>query len=92
MITAYSSRLYLTHDHDFNKFCDKNEHSTSCNNEWVSCNCPICHAEDVVATQAESFEYNPFITTLAFEFAVCPTAKANDFVALSSQRGPPFLS
>ncbi|MBQ5648134.1 MAG: hypothetical protein IIV16_03310 [Alistipes sp.] len=92
MVTAYSSRLYLTVNHEFSTFCYKTEYASSCQDEWLRCDCPICHAEDVVATEAEHFEYNPFFTTLAYEFAICPTAEANNIVTLSSLRGPPYLS
>jgi hypothetical protein len=62
------------------------------NGAWVSCNCPICHAEDYLATEAENFEYHPVITTLECEFGVIPTAQANRIVVTSSLRGPPCLS
>ena len=91
MITAVSSRIYLTHDRGFYEFCCHTEEA-SANNQFVYCNCPICHAEDFTATEAEYFEYNPFVTTLLCEFGTTPTASANRIVVTSSLRGPPCLS
>lgn len=91
MITAVSSRIYLTHDRGFYEFCGHDE-DASVNNQIVYCNCPICHAEDFTATEAEYFEYNPVATTLLCEFGTTPTASANRIVVTSSLRGPPCLS
>ena len=92
MITAFSSRLYLTHDRGYYEDYLRTEHPSHESGAWVSCNCPICHAEDYLATEAEYFEYNPIITTLECEFGVLPTAQANRIVVTSSLRGPPCLS
>ena len=92
MITAFSSRLYLTHDRGFYEDYLRTEHPSHESGAWVSCNCPICHAEDYLATEAEYFEYNPVITTLECEFGIIPTAQANRIVVTSSLRGPPCLS
>ena len=91
MLTAVSSRFYLTHDRGFYDIYFSTEHAShDC--EKLVCNCPICHAEDFVATEAKFFEYNPIITTLLCEFEVAPTASANSIVITSSLRGPPCLS
>ena len=91
MLAAVSSRVYLTHDRGFSDLYYCSEHAShDC--EILFCNCPICHAEDFVATEAEFFEYNPIITTLLCEFEVVPTASANRIVITSSLRGPPCLS
>lgn len=92
MITAYSSRLYLTLDHGFVKTSWGTKIFTDDSCEQLRCNCPICHAEELLSTEAESFDYQPFFTTLTFEFAVCHTAEANNIATLSSLRGPPYLS
>lgn len=92
MVTAYVSRGYLAHDREFNKvICHAVDHNAS-NDARLVCNCPICHAEDVVATPAESFEYHPFVAIIECEYGVLPTASANDIVISSSLRGPPCLS
>ena len=91
MIVAGATRLYLSHNEGFDASA-WDIHTTSANGDWLRCNCPICHAEDFTATEAESFEYHTFISTLSFEFAVYKTAAANAIVILSSLRGPPCLS
>ena len=91
MITALSSRVYLTHDRGFYEvFCHAED--TAAENASLHCNCPICHAEDFTATEAEYFDYNPIVTTLLCEFGTKPTASANRIVVTSSLRGPPCLS
>ena len=92
MFVAAGTRLYLGHSEGFDASA-WDWHLTDYNdNEHIRCDCPICHAEDFTATEAESFEYHAFISTLSFEFAVYKTAVANDIVILSSLRGPPCLS
>ena len=91
MIVAGVTRLYLTHNEGFDVSA-WDIHTTSTEGDSVRCNCPICHAEDFTATEAKSFEYHAFISTLSYEFAVYQTATANDIVVLSSLRGPPCLS
>ena len=95
MIASVSSRVWITHDRGYYEDYLRTAHPSSANTDngaWVSCNCPICHAEDYLATEAEYFEYNPIITTLECEFGVVPTAQANRIVITSSLRGPPCLS
>ena len=93
MITAFSSRLYLTHDRGYYEDYLRTEHPSHDNGAWVSCNCPICHAEDFLTIAAELFDYSPIISVLEFEHYVLPTAKANsNIVAISALRGPPQLS
>ena len=92
MITAFSSRTYLTHDRGYYEDYLRTGHPSHESGAWVSCNCPICHAEDYLAVEAEYFEYNPIITTLECEFGVIPTAQANRVVVISSLRAPPYLS
>lgn len=92
MFIALTSRAYLTHDRGYWEDYLRTEHPSHESSEWVSCNCPICHAEDYLATEAEYFEYNPIITTLECDFGVAPTASANRIVVTSSLRGPPCLS
>jgi hypothetical protein len=92
MIMAFSSRLYLTHDRDYYEDILRTEQSSHDNGAGVSCNCPICHAEDYIAIKAEYFEYHPIITTIDYEFAVKPTATANRIVVTTALRGPPCLS
>ena len=92
MITALASRAYLTHGSDYYESIWNTEQSASDNGAWVECNCPVCHAEDYLAVEAEYFYYNPIITTINHEFGVIATAKANSIVVTSSLRGPPYLS
>ena len=92
MIFAVSSRVWLTHERGYYEDYIRTSHPSAEAGEWMSCNCPICHAEDFIATEAEYFEYHPFITTLLCEYAVIPTASANRIVVISSLRGPPCLS
>ena len=92
MITAFASRLYLTHDRGYYEDYLRTEHPSHESGAWVSCNCPICHAEDYLAVEAEYFDYNPIITTIECEYGVIPTAEANRIVVTSSLRGPPYLS
>ena len=91
MLAAVSVRVYLTHDRGFYEvFYHMEDNSAGETN--VHCNCPICHAEDFTATEAEYFDYNPTVTTLLCEFGIRPTASANRIVVTSSLRGPPCLS
>ena len=92
MFIAFTSRTYLTHDRGYWEDFLRTEHPSHESSEWVSCNCPICHAEDYLATEAEYFEYNPIITTIEFEYGIISTAEANRIVVTSSLRGPPCLS
>ena len=95
MITAFSSRLYLTHDRGYYEDYLRTAHPSAANTDngaWVSCNCPICHAEDFIAVAAEYFDYSPIISELEFEPSTLPTAKANRVVTISSLRAPPCLS
>ena len=92
MITAFSSRLYLTHDRGYYEDYLRTEHPSHESGAWVSCNCPICHAEDFIAVAAEYFDYSPIISELEFEQSILPTAQANNIVIVSSLRGPPYLS
>ena len=90
MITALSSRVYLTHDRGFS--IDYQTKANAAEKDNFYCDCPICHAEDFTATEAEYFDYNPIVTTLLCEFGIEPTASANRIVVTSSLRGPPCLS
>lgn len=91
MLAAVSVRVHLTHDRGFYATSyHLGENSSEPAN--FHCNCPICHAEDFTATEAEYFDYNPIVTTLLCEFAIKPTASANRIVVTSSLRGPPSLS
>ena len=92
MIFAVSSRVWLTHSRGYYEDYLRTSHPSADAGEWVSCNCPICHAEDFLAVAAEYLEYRPFITALECEVSVLPTAKANDIIVVSSLRGPPCLS
>ena len=92
MVVAGGTRLYLTHNQGFDASAWDIHLSDFSEHEQLRCNCPICHAEDFVATEAETFEYHTFITTLSYEFAIYQTAAANDIVVLSSLRGPPCVS
>ena len=92
MIVAGGTRLYLNHNQGFDASAWDIHLSDYSEHEQLRCNCPICHAEDFVATEAETFEYHAYISTLSYEFAVYKTAAANDIVVLSSLRGPPCLS
>lgn len=92
MITALSSRFYLTHGSDYYESIRNTEQSASDNGAWIECNCPVCHAEDFLAVAAELFEYNAIIAELEWEQSILPTAKANNIVVVSSLRGPPYLS
>lgn len=91
MIVAVATRLYISHNEGFDASA-WDIHTTSANGDWLRCNCPICHAEDLVATVVETVEYNPIITTFECEFAIAPTKEANRIVITSSLRGPPALS
>ena len=84
--------MYLNHNQGFDASAWDIHLSDYSEHEQLRCNCPICHAEDFVATEAETFEYHAYISTLSYEFAVYKTAAANDIVVLSSLRGPPCLS
>ena len=92
MIFAVSSRVWLTHERGYYESYLGTAHPSEEAGAWVSCNCPICHAEDYLATEAEYFEYNPIITTIEFEYGIISTAEANRIVVTSSLRGPPCLS
>ena len=92
MITAMASRLYLTHGSDYYESLGNTQQSASDNGAGVECNCPVCHAEDFLATEAEYFEYSPIISVLECERGVKPTAAANRVVVISSLRAPPYLS
>ena len=92
MLAAISSRIYLRHDRGYYEDFLRTAHPASDCSAWVSCNCPICHAEDFLAIEAEYIEYHPFITTLLCEFGTAPTSAANRIVEASSLRGPPCLS
>ena len=92
MFIAFTSRTYLTHDRGYWEDFLRTEHPSHESSEWVSCNCPICHAEDFLAVEAEYFNYQPFITIQFCEYAVADVAEANRIVVTSSLRGPPCLS
>ena len=95
MIIAVSSRAWITHDRGYYENFLRTAHPSATNADngaWVACNCPICHAEDYLATAAEYFIYSPIISVLEFEQSILPTAAANDIVVVSSLRGPPCLS
>ena len=93
MIFAVSSRVWLTHDRGYYENYLRTAHPSEEAGAWVSCDCPICHAEDCVATEVEYFIYIPTATTLLCEFAVPQTASAySNIVDVSSRRGPPYLS
>ena len=74
MIVSVSSRAWITHDRGYYEDYLRTAHPSANNGTWVSCNCPICHAEDFIAIEAEYFEYNPIITTLECDFGAIPTA------------------
>jgi hypothetical protein len=92
MIVSVSSRLWLTHDRGYYEDFLRTAHPSADAHAWVSCNCPICHAEDFLATEAEYFDYSPIISVLECERAIQPTATANKVVVISSLRAPPYLS
>ena len=92
MIVAVSSRLYLTHGSDYYESIWNTEQTASDNGSWLVCNCPVCHAEDFLAVEPKSFDYNPIITTLQYEYAIAPTSAASRIVVVSSLRAPPYLS
>ena len=93
MVVAVSSRAWLTHDRGYYEDYLRTAHPSADCGAWVACNCPICHAEDVVATEAEDFVYQPVVTAIEFELAILPTASAKDTQArILSLRGPPYLS
>lgn len=92
MIVSVSSRVWITHDRGYYEDFLRTAHPSEDAHTWVSCNCPICHAEDFLAVAAEIFEYNPIIVELEWEQSILPTAAANDIVVVSSLRGPPYLS
>lgn len=92
MVLAVSSRVWLTHERGYYESYLRTAHPSEEAGVWVSCNCPICHAEDFIATEAEYFEYTPFVTTLLCEFGTAPTVAANRITIISSLRGPPCLS
>lgn len=92
MIISVSSRVWLTHDRGYYEDYLRTAHSSADNHAWVSCNCPICHAEDFIATAAEYFTYSPIIVALEFEQGLQLTAPANRVVTLASLRAPPYLS
>lgn len=91
MVLAISGRLYLSHGSDYYESLWNTETTASDRGAWVVCNCPVCHSEEFVSTEAELFEYNPWVTSLLFEFAIEPTTSANRIAIISSQRGPPAL-
>lgn len=92
MIVSVSSRMWLTHDRGYYEDFLRTAHPSEDAHAWVSCNCPICHAEDFLATEAEYFDYSPIISVLECERAIQPTATANRVVVISSLRAPPYLS
>jgi hypothetical protein len=92
MIVSVSSRVWITHDRGYYEDFLRTAHPSADNHAWVSCNCPICHAEDYLAVAADYFDYSPIIVELEFEPGVLPTAQANRIVVTSSLRGPPCLS
>lgn len=92
MIVSVSSRVWVTHDRGYYEDYLRTTHSSARNGAWVSCNCPICHAEDYVAVVAEYFDYHLSISVLECEVIVVPTAQANKIVVSSSLRAPPYLS
>lgn len=92
MIVALSSRLYLSHGSDYYESLHNTEQCAADNGEWVDCNCPVCHEENFLATEAKLIEYNPIISILLCEYGVEPTALANNIVVATSLRGPPALS
>ena len=92
MIVALTSRMYLTHDRGYWEDYLRTEHPSHESSEWVSCNCPICHAEDFLAVEAEYFDYQPAIIIQLREYAVADVAEANRTIVVSSLRGPPCLS
>lgn len=92
MAISATTRLYITHDRGYYEDYLRTAHPSCDCNAWVSCNCPICHAEDFLSTEAENFEYNPIVVELDFERAFQPTATANQVPTASSLRAPPYLS
>ena len=92
MLVAISSRMWITHDRGYYEDYLRTAHPSHESGAWVSCNCPICHAEDYLAVEAEYIEYQPVVLVLEFEYSVRPTAQANRIVVTSSLRGPPYLS
>ncbi|MBP3550654.1 MAG: hypothetical protein J6J57_03300 [Alistipes sp.] len=92
MIVSVSSRMWITHDRGYYEDFLRTAHPSADAHTWVSCNCPICHAEDFIAVAAEYFDYSPIISELEFEQGILPTAQANNIVIVSSLRGPPYLS
>ena len=93
MVVALSSRVWLTHDRGYYESYLRTAHPSAEAGAWVACNCPICHAEEVVAIEAEDFVYQPVVSVVEFEQAILPTASAKDIqVNLFSLRGPPYLS
>ncbi|MBR2326981.1 MAG: hypothetical protein IKA49_06480 [Alistipes sp.] len=92
MVISLSSRVWITHDRGYYEDYLRTAHPSADNGAWVSCNCPICHAEDFISTAAEYFEYSPIIVELEFKQSILPTAMANRVVVLSSLRAPPYLS
>lgn len=92
MILAVSSRVWVTHDRCYYEDYLRTSHPSAENGAWVSCNCPICHAEDYIAVAAEYFEYHPIITVIESEKAIQPVASANKIIVTLSLRAPPYLS
>uniref|UniRef100_UPI004057B51A hypothetical protein n=1 Tax=Alistipes sp. TaxID=1872444 RepID=UPI004057B51A len=92
MIISVSSRVWLAHDRGYYEDYLRTAHPSADAHAWVSCNCPICHAEDFIAVAAEYFNYSPIISELKFGRSILPTAKANNIVVVVSLRAPPYLS
>ena len=92
MIFAVSSRVWITHDRGYYEELRLTANSSQGASESIRCNCPICHAEDYLATEAEYFDYHPFVTTLLCEFGIQPTSSASRTILATSLRGPPCLS
>ena len=92
MVTAFVSRLYITHDREYYSTFLSSSRVVHDHNAMVSCNCPICHAEDYLAVEVEPFVYHPFIAVLECDRTVQPVARENKVVVIASLRGPPCLS
>lgn len=92
MVTAIVSRLYITHEREYYENFLRTPHLVHDHDAMVSCNCPICHAEDYLAIEVEPFVYRPFIAVLECDHTVQPVARENKVVVVSLLRGPPCLS
>lgn len=92
MAIAVVSRLYLTHDREYYEVVRITKQDASNNGAWVLCDCPICHAEEFLATEVECFVYESITSELSSIEVVPLVAKANRVVYATSLRGPPAMA